>query len=88
MKKNDEKIISKLHLPKDITDQCFIMTVIGNKELYIENYHGLLDYNSNYIRIRAKHCSVVIKGKNLTILYYSDEDMSIKGEILTIEYLD
>lgn len=87
MKKNEETIISKFHLPKDITDHCFIMTVVGNQELYIENYHGLLDYNSNYIRIRTKNCSVAIKGKNLTILYYSDEDMSIRGELLTIEYL-
>ena len=86
MKKKENEFLEKLHLPKDITQGAFILTAVGNQELYIENYKGILEYTSNCIRIQGKNTYIVIEGKKLKIDYYTEEDMLIKGCIMSIQY--
>lgn len=87
MKKKEESILNKLCIPKDITEHAFIITMIGNQEIYIENYRGILDYTESYIRIQGKKQSVIIEGMYLRIIYYTDEDMLIRGTFHNISYL-
>ena len=86
MKKKENEFLEKLHLPKDITQGAFILTAVGNQELYIENYKGILEYTSNCIRIQGKNTYILIEGRNLTIDHYTEEDMMIKGQIFSIQY--
>ena len=86
MKKNETGLFEKLQLPKDITHGAFILTAIGNEELYIENYKGILEYTGNCIRIQGKNTYILIEGRNLKIDHYTEEDMLIKGCILSIQY--
>lgn len=86
MKKNESGLFEKLHLPKDITQGAFILTAIGNEELYIENYKGILEYTANCIRIQGKNTYILIEGRNLTIDHYTEEDMLIKGRIFSVQY--
>jgi len=86
MKKKENDLLEKLHLPKDITQGAFILTAVGNRELYIENYKGILEYTSSCIRIQGKNTYIVIEGKKLKIDYYTEEDMLIKGYIASIQY--
>lgn len=86
MKNKESGLFEKLHLPKDITQGAFILTAIGKEELYIENYKGILEYTANCIRIQGKNTYIMIEGKNLTIDYYTEEDMLIKGRIFSIQY--
>lgn len=85
--RKEHKIIDKLSLPKDITENAFVLTAVGNKELYIENYKGILDYTDTFIRIQGKNVSILVEGKHLCITYYTDEDMMIKGDIHKLQYL-
>ncbi len=86
MKKRENDILEKLNLPKDITRGAFILTAIGNRELYIENYKGILEYTKDCIRIQGKNTYILVEGKNLTIDHYTEEDMMIKGQIFSIQY--
>ena len=86
MKKKESELLEKLHLPKDITQGAFILTAVGNKELYIENYKGILEYTANNIRIQGKNTYIDISGRNLKIDYYTEEDMLIKGCISSVCY--
>ena len=86
MKKKEQNLFEKLHLPKDITQGAFILTAIGSKEIYIENYKGILEYTPNCIRIQGKNTYILIEGKCLTIDHYTEEDMLIKGHIFSIQY--
>ena len=63
------------------------VTIIGNHEMYIENFCGLLEYETDQIRIQTKTGKIHIKGKNLYIEYYTNEEMKILGIILDIEYI-
>lgn len=86
MKKNENPLFDKLQLPKDITRGAFILTAVGNEELYIENYRGILEYNENCIRVQGKNTYILIEGRKLKIDHYTEEDMLIKGRILSIQY--
>ena len=80
MRKNNKK-----ELKKDFKNHM-VETVMGNRELLLENYKGILEYEKEYIRIQAKSCRILVRGKNLNISYYTNEEMKITGIIQSIEY--
>lgn len=80
------KIAEKLHIPEDISEGVSIVTITGKKEVYIENYKGIIEYGKECIRIRTKECQITILGKNFEIVYYTNVEMKIVGIIDSITY--
>ena len=80
------KIAEKLNIPEDISQGLPIVTVTGKKEIYVENYRGIIEYEKNCIRIQTKNCRISFCGNNLEIIYYTNTDMKITGELETITY--
>ncbi len=81
-----EILSSQLKLPSDILAGAPIITAIGRNEVCVENYKGILEYNSCFIKILTKIGSVMIVGKNLNISYFTNDEMKITGMIHTIEF--
>lgn len=82
-----EKIANVFQIPKDIMLGSSIVTVIGNDEVWVENYKGILEYTSDAIILQGKKCQISISGKRLCIVYYTSDDMKICGFITAINYL-
>lgn len=80
------KLAEKLNIPQDISDGLPIVTVTGKNEIYVENYKGIIEYGKCCIKIQTKVCRVTFTGKNLEIVYYTNVDMKITGEIESICY--
>lgn len=80
------KIAEKLNIPEDISNGLPIVTVTGNCEVYVENYKGIIVYDKKCIKIQTKNCRVTFVGKNLEIVYYTNVDMKIKGELESVCY--
>lgn len=80
------KIAEKLNIPEDISEGLSIVTITGKKEIYIENYKGIIEYGKECIRIRTKECRMTIFGKNLEIVYYTNVDMKVTGTIDSVTY--
>ena len=80
------KIAEKLNSPEDIAEGLPIVTVTGKDEIYVENYKGIIEYSKNCIRIQTKVCRITFTGKNLEIVYYTNVDMKISGQIESICY--
>ena len=80
------KIAEKLNIPQDISDGLPIVTVTGKNEIYVENYKGIIEYGKCCIKIQTKVCRVSFTGKNLEIVYYTNVDMKIIGELESICY--
>lgn len=83
---NREGIIDALHLPKDIITGAMKLELTGNREAWIENYRGLLEYTDTCIRIQGKHNQIIIEGKCLCIEYYTNEDLRITGFFNMIKF--
>ena len=80
------KIAEKLNIPQDISDGLPIVTVTGKNEIYVENYKGIIEYGKCCIKIQTKVCRITFLGKNLEIVYYTNVDMKITGEIESVCY--
>ncbi len=87
-KKNGKEIlVESLQLPKDIMMGAFVVTMTGNKDAWIENYRGILEYTDTVILLQGKTCQIRFEGTKLSIDYYTNEDMKISGYINSVHYL-
>lgn len=86
-KSKTDMLLNSLQLPKDIVRGDMRITLTGNREVWIENYKGLLEYTNQSILLQGKSCKVHFEGKCLNIDYYTNEDMKLTGRITCIRYL-
>lgn len=82
-----ENFIETFQLPKDVCLGAIRVTLTGNREAWIENYRGILEYSQQMILLQAKTCQICFEGSKLSIDYYTNEDMKISGCIQCIKYL-
>ena len=79
-----ELFVESLKLPKDMMMGAFMLSMTGNREAFIENYRGILEYTDTCILLQTKTGQVRFEGTNLVIEYYTNEDMKISGHIVGI----
>ncbi len=79
--------MESLRLPRDMMMGASIVTVIGNDQVLVENYRGILEYTDCCITLQGKNCRIAVTGRCLKISYYTSEDMKIEGRISEIRYL-
>lgn len=84
---NREALVEQMNLPKDICMGALRVSMIGNKEAWVENYRGILEYTEHCILLQAKTCRISFEGDSLSIVYYTNEDMKIKGCITCVRYI-
>lgn len=82
-----ELLIESLQIPKDTVMGASIMTVTGNREVWIENYRGILEYSNERIVLQGKTSQICMEGKRLSIDYYTNEDMKISGFFSGIHFI-
>lgn len=82
-----ELIVESLKLPKDTMLGAAIVTITGNREAFIENYKGILEYTTESIVLQGKNCKICFEGRRLSIDYYTNEDMKISGSIDSVRYV-
>lgn len=80
-RKTTETIIESLDLPQDLFQGMPIISMTGNRKIYISNHRGILIYEKETIVILAKHMQIRIEGKELSIESYSQDELVIRGYI-------
>jgi len=81
-----EHLVESLKLPADVCLGAIRVTLTGNREAWIENYRGLMEYSEKTIVLQGKTCQVCLEGEQLVIVYYTNEDMKICGRITCVRY--
>ncbi|HHV29684.1 sporulation protein YqfC [Acetivibrio mesophilus] len=82
-----EKMAELLELPKEIVLDLPKITMFGNKNLIVENYKGIIEYDNNRIRVNTGKGIIRVAGDSLVIKEITSEDLMIDGEILSLEFL-
>ncbi len=82
MKLAHRKSVSK-HLP-DFREP--VITLQGSRRLLLENIQGIITYESEELWIRSHKRKIHVLGKNLKILYYTEEEMEITGTIDSVDF--
>ena len=62
------------------------ITLLGNRELHIDNYKGLLEYTNELISVASTNKIIVVKGNGLIITRIVEKSVYIGGSILSVEF--
>lgn len=85
-KRISERAADAWGVPKDVIMNIPRLTISGDKEIYIENHKGILEYTDTEIRIFTAMGIVRVCGKNLIIDRIRLEDIVISGCFSRVEY--
>ena len=82
-----EKILDRLfEVPKEISTNEPKITIAGFKQMLIENYKVILEYQDFYIRINTYIGIININGFNLKLSEMTSDDIMISGDIDSIDF--
>ncbi len=82
-----EKFAEMLDLPKEIVLNIPKITLVGNKDMMIENFKGIMEYEDDRIRVNTGIGVVKISGARLLIREITSEDIIISGDIRALEFV-
>ena len=71
---------------RDVVMGLPVLYVLGQSELHLENYRGILEYTEEMVRILIKGGQIKVTGQRLQVVYYTNDEMKISGQIRAIEY--
>lgn len=86
-KPTTNKIIKAFDLPQDLFLGLSNISFSGNREIYISNHRGILNYGQEEMVILLKDYQFQIKGKDLCIISYSKDELTIQGYIHSMEFI-
>lgn len=87
MKNFKQAAAEALDLPKDVVLNLPKITVIGETDVVVENFCGVLEYTADCIRLNLRQSILTVRGSGLDIRSITDEDVGITGRITAIEFI-
>lgn len=82
------RFLKTMELPTDVVLELPHLSVIGNRELSVENHRGIEKYTAEEIALRFKGGRLEICGRQLGIDYIEKDAIKIKGIIEKIFYVN
>lgn len=90
-KKNPEVFreqFSKIfEVPPEVVSDFPKIVLVGNQEVTIENFNGLIEYTDQKIRMNTRCGILVIDGIDLEVRKMTSEYIIIKGTIIQIGFV-
>lgn len=87
MEKNRQwkkQVVTALELAPDLDGGETKISLTGSGEAVIENYKGILQYTDSEILLQSLRGKVLLRGRNLEIVWYTSLEMKITGSISSI----
>jgi len=80
------KISNALDLPQDIVLNVPRIIVTGRIAVFIENHTGIIEYNSQHVKINTTVGTVSVRGEDLVIKTIIADEITVEGKIASIEF--
>ncbi|MCI9104209.1 MAG: sporulation protein [Lachnospiraceae bacterium] len=80
-----ERVISAMKLPMDVFLGELVVSLIGRRAVYVENYRSILFYTDTRLKLQGKDCKLTVTGKRLFVEYYTGDNMKVTGLIESVE---
>lgn len=77
-------MVTALELAPDLDGGETKISLTGSGEAVIENYKGILQYTDSEILLQSLRGKVLLRGRNLEIVWYTSLEMKITGSIFSI----
>ncbi|WP_211745488.1 sporulation protein YqfC [Paenibacillus sp. Marseille-Q4541] len=76
-----------LDLPQDVLFDMPRLTLIGSKQLYIENHRGVVHFSGEKLVLDLSVGRLEVSGEKLVIRNIMPEEVAVEGLIKSIQYL-
>jgi len=86
MQKVKEKLTTAMSLPKEIALDLPIVTIVGKREVFVENFKNLLEFTDKKIRLRLKEGVFILEGEGLMLKQVTNEHLLVNGLVASISY--
>ena len=86
MRKLSEFIADTMRMPKDVVMDLPRVSVCGDREIYIENHKGLVEYTDSDIRIKMRGGIMRVSGVSLRIIVIEYDRIVINGVFKGVFY--
>ena len=68
-------------LSRDVVAGLPVISMLGDCEVFIENYRGILEYSSEYLKVSTKIGNIRVSGSNLVIYHMNQDEILLRGRI-------
>lgn len=82
-----EQLSKLFEVPPEVVSDFPKIVLLGNQEISIENFNGLIEYTAQKIRMNTKCGILVIDGIELEVRKMTAEYIMIKGTIIQIGFV-
>ncbi|MGE5328331.1 MAG: sporulation protein YqfC [Deltaproteobacteria bacterium] len=82
-----EKMGEVLEIPKELVLDTGKLTIVGQKQLFLENHKGIVEYEDFRIKVNTREGIIQLEGNGMDIKEITSEDIMVTGEIYTIQFL-
>lgn len=82
-----KRLVEMFELPKEVVFNLPIIQAVGSEDINITNYKGLLEYNSECVRVTVGSGIIRFEGAGLILRQITSETISISGRVKKIEFL-
>lgn len=72
-------------MPKEILLDLPLITIVGSKEMSIENFKGIVEYTDDCIRVNTGAGVLKVQGRKLLLKQITSEIINISGVIKSVE---
>ena len=75
------ELLSAMQVPSDLAFGEPVVTFYGGREVQIENYRRILEYNACRLCVLTQYGRLLLVGEGIRIVSYSGEEMRVEGRI-------
>ena len=75
------EVLSAMQVPSDLAFGEPVVTFYGGREVQIENYRRILEYNACSLCVLTQYGRLLLVGEGIRIVSYSGEEMRVEGRI-------
>ncbi|MCC8023451.1 MAG: YabP/YqfC family sporulation protein [Clostridiales bacterium] len=80
------RIADALEFPKELIPGMANIELLGNRECVIDGCKGILEYDSDKIKLNLGGQTLSFSGQDLTIRSLNNESTVVEGLIMTMEF--
>ena len=81
-----QRLAGMLEIPPDVVLDWPRITMLGNKQLLVENHKGIIEYTGVFVRIKLTHGELAVTGNDLVIGSLQAEQLLVEGSVTDIKY--
>lgn len=82
------RLIDLLELPPDVILDLPKLTMVGDRQLSLENHRGIIEYDPDRVRVSTNQGEIRVRGADLCIRSIAKEEILLAGQILAVEFVD